>query len=101
MKLQILGQAVEVIVAPFETDDGIPAAGQYRPDEKLIEIDPDEDYWRVLLHEVTHALFDRIHFEPGELLEEVLCDTLAKVLTENFALEHRGDDGDRSQEATA
>lgn len=87
--LTIFGQVVPVFIVPLEK-----AGGYYYPTEKKIEIDsslPDQDFPRALLHEIFHATFDRVSFSqaiPSEL-EEVLVDTLSKVVVENFTLKQK------------
>ena len=88
IKLDILGRSVGVVFAELRNDEGA-WLGEYDDEQRLIRLDRSADYWTTLLHEVMHAAFRRVNFQPGDVAEEILADVLAAVIAENFTLEHR------------
>lgn len=63
--------------------------------DKIIEIRDDQSgikFDECLLHEIIHATFDRIGIGCTKLapdLEEVICDSIAKIIAENYKLVKR------------
>jgi len=87
--IMVFGEKIPVTILPIED-----AGGYYYPGEKRIEIDsnlPDHDFYRVLLHEIMHSALDRVSLSGtiSSELEEVIVDTLSKVVVENFSLKQK------------
>ena len=83
---EVFGERIPVKIVYIED-----AGGHYYPDEKRIEIDSETDplqFDRVLLHEVFHSAFDIVSLTAAisPELEEVVVDTLSKVVVKNFNL---------------
>ncbi len=88
--LQVFGELVEV-----QHVDGLKESesfmGDYDVDLKLIRLDSNlegDDYWKTLIHELGHAIFDRGGGRQGvdSQAEEILVDQIAVVICENFKL---------------
>lgn len=66
--------------------------GYYDYEARHIVIDaaiPKEHYMSTLLHEIIHALFHRAGLHQAKIpesLEEIICEQVSTVLTENFKL---------------
>lgn len=85
-------------VVPVEYPEGLmiehEAQGEYCSIRKKINIDPGlegEDLDMCVVHELFHALADRISLNQAisKELEEILADTVAKVIVENFKLTNK------------
>ena len=88
MKLKVFGLNIPVREADLSEED---AHGLYLRKKKQILLDhnlKDEDFLHTLLHESFHAVFDRISLRQGVSTEaeEIICDTFATFLLENFHL---------------
>jgi hypothetical protein len=90
MKLNIFGHMYRVFKCkelPIANTRGLCSI-----DEKVILIHEDyvgSEYMQILLHEIFHATFARASINQAEIshdLEEIICDTLATVITDNFHL---------------
>ena len=85
----VFGEKIPVTILPLED-----AGGYFYPNERRIEIDSelsDKDFYRILLHEIMHSALDRVSVSgniPSEL-EEVIVDTLSKVISENFYIKQK------------
>lgn len=89
LKINVLGQIVTVTRERGLIEQGI--KGLYKYAEKSIVIDATLkgiDLDHTLMHEVAHALMYRssVYQSLAPALEEVIVDTLATLLVENFAL---------------
>lgn len=89
MKLQIFGKEYRVMKAKRLAESGTAAYVDFN--NKLIVVDSElvgEDYWVAIMHEVYHALVDRISLDQviKDQLEEIVVDVFAKCLIENFKL---------------
>jgi Zn-dependent peptidase ImmA (M78 family) len=66
--------------------------GYYDPVARLIAIDASLkkcDYISTLIHEIVHAMFHRAGLHQTKIsssLEEIICEQVSTVLTENFSL---------------
>lgn len=66
--------------------------GCYDYETKTIVVDASlkkADYMSTLLHEIIHALFHRAGLHQAQIpeaLEEIICEQVSTVLTENFNL---------------
>jgi len=91
--IDVLGKQLHIDVVDSLTDEqGDKLHGLYDPDLGLIKIRREDDRnFQVIIHEVLHATFHRLGLRHtlDEQLEEVLCDTIATVIDENFKLERR------------
>ena len=91
-KINILGESVKVKYRDM-TEDKV--CGWYIYDKKLIEINnkiPKDIQNVTLVHEIIHAVFDRagiLNAKVSHDIQEVICDQVAKVLTENFNLKEK------------
>ena len=89
MQVNVLG-----LVIPIERDDirlqALGAMGAYDYGEKTIylqsEYDSADELVSTLVHEMGHAVLDRVGGTLGGTLEEILVETIALVITENFQL---------------
>ncbi len=89
-KLKVVGKKINVkyvddLIKEDETD------GEYSESTGSIKIDSslkDNKLFAALLHEMGHALFDRVSIKQGiqSQAEEIIVDTYAKVILENFTL---------------
>jgi len=90
MKLNVFGKVFKVHVCQ---QDSVVARVNYNLQK--IEIDPSQKgqkFDECLIHEVIHAVFDRIGVGSTKLapdFEEIICDSVAKVISENFKLVKR------------
>lgn len=91
MKLKIFGTIYRVLKTKGELP--IPgASGVCDLENKIIYIAAElvgEEYQRVLIHESIHAIINRCSIDQAQLsndTQEILCDTIAVALTENFRL---------------
>lgn len=87
--LAVFGETIPVHIRKFDEEED--ASGYYYPTEKVIEVDSSldrEDFFRVLLHETMHSAFDIVSLTAAisPELEEVVVDTLSKVVVKNFNL---------------
>jgi len=89
----VFGQLV-----PIEYEDGLArnegSAGEYCDKEKFIKIDSElegDDLSLTQIHEGGHAVCDRIGLSQGisKELEEVIVDSFATFIVENFKLTPR------------
>jgi len=80
-KLNILGREISIVMQRMDDRHG-----EYDDEAAVITIDPRADYWQTLLHEVAHAVFYRINFHVDVDLAEIVVDTLATAISENFRL---------------
>ena len=82
------------IEIPIKRDDeflsSIGASGAYRYDDQCIVLrssyGSQEELVATLLHEMGHALMARIGAQLGVQLEEILVDTWATMVSENFTI---------------
>lgn len=91
MTLKIYGKS-----CPIRKIDGLIQShgwnGYFDLDKFAIYIDSSiennsEEYWEVLLHEVTHAIFLRMALYQTKIpaeIEEIICQILSVALCENF-----------------
>lgn len=69
--------------------------GYYDPVARIIAVDSGlkkSEYMSTLLHEIIHALFHRAGLHQSRIstsLEEIICEQVSTVLTENFNLTGR------------
>lgn len=91
MKLNIFGTTYRIL----KTKGELPihgASGVCDLENKIIYIASElkgDEYQRVLIHESIHAIINRCSIDQAQLsndIQEVLCDTIAVALTENFRL---------------
>jgi Zn-dependent peptidase ImmA (M78 family) len=84
-KLNVLGQKVAVKIKPCLNPMN---CGEYHFDTKDIYIDPSaENKFSIYVHEMVHAIFDRSGLNQTQTshdVQEILCENIATVLTENF-----------------
>ena len=88
MKVNVLGSIVDIEFCDLDTDK---VDGLYLPSEKLIKIHKDlepPEAQLVILHEMIHALLDRIgaYSVIAEEIQEVICDVIPHMILENFLL---------------
>ena len=87
--LKVLGKKVKVKFRDM-TEENV--CGHYVYAENLIEINNKmnlETQQITLIHELIHATFFRagiLNAKVSHDIEEVICDQVAKVITENFKL---------------
>lgn len=90
MELVIFGQNIKVSYKKNLINNGV--AGSYNTSTKEIEIDKSlkgKEFNQVLLHELIHAVFDRlglINTNVSHELEEIICDNVATAISENAKL---------------
>lgn len=87
-KLNVLGKMVPIDYLDLSMVD---FDGAYVASEERIVIDTelkDNEKHAVILHEAVHALFDRLGLKGNlpESLEEILSETFALMVTENFKI---------------
>lgn len=61
----------------------------YKDKQILISInniDNYKTYKETLIHEMVHGLLFRLHFLISDTLTEIICDCVAKMISENFDL---------------
>ena len=94
--LSIFGDSIFVTFKPVVLDSsGNEVSGSYCRKEKKIEISLEankykKDISEAFLHEFIHSVIHRLGLYNAELshdLEEILCDTIAVALSENFDFE--------------
>lgn len=89
-ELNILGQKVTVSENSLNSE----AYGQYAFGPKVITVDSSmcDDHsvnkQQILLHEVIHAVMHRVglYMVIDSKLEEIICESVSKTITENFTL---------------
>jgi hypothetical protein len=89
MRLNILGRLIVVKEANSVFHNSNECHGIYDDDSGTITISKrSNDKKLTLLHEVIHATFARngMHQVLNDEVEEIICDTLARVLSENFTI---------------
>ena len=84
----IFGKRIKIQYAP-DLIEKYDINGDYGQD--LIRIDEqleDKLLWLTLIHEATHALFDRcgIRQAVDSGVEEIICDNISTLMVENFEL---------------
>ncbi len=91
MKLKIFGQAVSLKKEKgLANNKGL--SGYYCPKDKVIVIDADargDEFMLIKIHEVFHAMFDRIGLAQTGIsrdVQEILAESVATVIVENFDL---------------
>jgi hypothetical protein len=88
--IDILGKSYRVRVK--EIDESV---ARVNYSLQIIEINPcqkGQKFDECLIHEIIHATFDRIGVGSTKLnsdIEEIFCDSIAKVISENFKLVRR------------
>ena len=88
MRVNILGSEIDVVFCNLDAEK---VDGLYSPSEKLIKIhdqlEPNEAQL-VILHEMIHALLDRVgaYSVIADEIQEVICDTIPHMILENFLL---------------
>lgn len=89
MKIDVLGSKVTVKrIKKLSSDTG--NCGEYIFDKKIIHIDKDlkgKSNIHTLMHEMIHALCDKIGLENTSLsrdVEEILSDKIPEMFLENF-----------------
>jgi Zn-dependent peptidase ImmA (M78 family) len=88
MKFKVFGKNVPVKFTDLSEED---AYGIYSRKTGKILIDSklkDDKLLHTLLHEGFHAVFDRVSIRQGvgTEAEEIICDTFATFLLENFVI---------------
>ena len=87
--LKVLGRKVRIVFDGLTSD----SIGHYNYAETKIaireEFKDQELHDCTILHEIIHATLDRIGTQLDTQLEEVLAESLATVISENFRLEPR------------
>lgn len=89
MKLNIFGKIYKVLVTKERPSDG---AADVHHKDLLIRIHETKDkqyFDECLIHELVHATLYRIGARSTSLqsdFEETICDSIAKVISENFKL---------------
>ncbi len=92
MKIEVFGLVYKVVKAKVLSTGGV-ANCDYK--KKLIQIRSDmvgQKSDECLLHEIGHAVIDRVGGGSTKLppdLEEIIVDSIAKVVSENFKLVRR------------
>ena len=92
MNINIFGLKYKVMKTK---DIGTSGVANCNYDLKIIKIREDQKgqkYDECLIHEIAHAVFDRIGVGSTKLnpdFEEIICDSLAKVISENYKLVKR------------
>lgn len=87
--LDVLGKKIKVVFRDM-TEENV--CGHYIYSSNLIEINnmlTKETQEITLIHELIHAVFFRagvLNTKVSEDIEEIICDQVAKVITENFKL---------------
>lgn len=90
--LKILGDKISVKYKDLNAEN---ICGKYSYDKKTIEINNklDKSIQDItLIHELIHATIHRAGVNNAQLsadLEEIICDQVAKVITENFILKRK------------
>jgi len=90
--LNVYGQKIPVKPVKGLSEQGV--AGVFRYIENDILIDSKlniKDKEETLLHELGHALINRISLNQvlGQEVEEIIVDNFAKTILENFTLENK------------
>lgn len=87
--LEVLGKKIKVVQRDM-TEENV--CGHYVYSDGLIEINnkiPKETQEVTLVHELIHAVFYRAGIHNAKVshdIEEIICDQISKVITENFKL---------------
>lgn len=85
MELDVLGRKISCKVIENLKDETGRLDGNYCPEEFLIEVDKEKVECKItLLHEMGHAMFHRLGCELDPNLEEILVESFANVVNENF-----------------
>jgi Zn-dependent peptidase ImmA (M78 family) len=93
MQFNVYGQ--KIIVKKIKNLRSTGAYGTYNPKTKQIEIDASlkgELLVHTLLHELIHALCDRLGYHNAMLshdLEELIADNIPSMLLENFTVKRK------------
>ncbi len=93
MKFIIYGAVVPVV--EDDTLKEVECMGAYDPDQKKISVCPDlksREKLHTCLHEMFHATWDRVGLNQTSIprdLQEIICETFATVLLENFIVKPR------------
>lgn len=87
-KVNILGVKTKVLLKDLGQED---LNGYFDPTKNQIVIDEnlkESEYYKTLIHETIHAAFHRASIIQAidEGVEEIICDLVATVLTENFRI---------------
>jgi Zn-dependent peptidase ImmA (M78 family) len=94
MTLNIFGKKIRVLKKKNLIRD-FGARGAYYSKLKLIVIDDEQvgtEHLQTLLHEMVHAVIDRCGIDQagiGDGVEEIICESVATALIENFTLKPR------------
>lgn len=89
--LEIFGKEAEVKVVDGKALHAKGLAGEFHRNTYKINICADqsgEDKWHTLIHEMTHAIVTRVGLTQNidPYTEEILCESVATAITENFIL---------------
>jgi len=68
--------------------------GECDKHSKTIAVDASlegDEYWETLIHEAIHAVFSEVslHQAIDCGVEEIVCDTISKMVVKNFTLKHK------------
>ena len=92
--MNILGQQYRILLCKEITSDNHESLeGECDTEEHVIRVVrdlPKHRQYQVLLHEVIHALADRLKLQNVGIsadIEEILCETIAITVAENFEME--------------
>lgn len=90
--INVLGKKVKVVEKDLSQEH---LCGKYTYEDCLIEIDISmnkEQKVQTLLHEVIHATLHRAGVKQTSIshdTEEIICDQVAKVISENFNITYK------------
>ena len=85
--IKVLGKnyKIKFVSAPLKDDAGDEAIALFDPKDASIKM-TDPISIKVLIHEIVHSLHDRLPFEVDPKTEELLAESIALVITENFEI---------------
>jgi hypothetical protein len=101
MKLHIFGKIYRILKIR-----GLKNSAEIDYDNKIISVSEDEigeQFIHSIIHEMGHAVFDRISIDKTSIpddVKEIICDTIATTIIENFNISLREHNGLHSEEIT-
>ena len=89
MKLNIFGLDYKLLKVNELETGGVANLNYQTRTMKVLKTMKGQRYDECVIHEMVHAVFDRIGVGSTKLhpdFEEIICDSVAKVVSENFKL---------------